>query len=107
MVNIIRRDNITKEPLPRHITVGAFKDRLGVNALSLAISTNPICIALREMLYDRAYVDLDRQDLAQYMQILVDNNLPEASPLFPGSAPLTQDYVNSILSDPVQDNERP
>lgn len=96
-------------PLPelRYITVGAFKDRLGVNALALAVSVNPVCVAMREMLYDRSFVDLDRADLRSYLMMLVNNNLPEARPEFPGSGPLTEQMVDDILGAPVQDYERP
>jgi hypothetical protein len=97
---------VPPEP-PKWITVGAFKDRLGINALALAVSTNPICTALREMMYDRAYIDLERQDLAQYLQLLVVNNLPEARPEFPGSGPLTQEIVDNIITAPIQQYERP
>lgn len=92
---------------PKIITVGAFKDRLGINALALAVSANPVCVAMREMLYDRSFVDLDRADLRSYLMMLVNNNLPEARPEFPGSGPLTEQMVDDILGAPVEIYERP
>ena len=84
----------------RQITVGDFKDRLGANALAIAVSTHPICIALKEMLYDRGMVDLDSTQLYDYLMLLVNNNLPEADPNFPGSGPLTLAAVKQILELP-------
>lgn len=84
----------------RLLSVGAFKDKLGPNALAMAVSTHPICQALREMLYDRESVDLDSPRLYEYMMLLVNNNLPEADPNFPGSGPLTADIVKIILDVP-------
>jgi hypothetical protein len=87
----------------RIISVGEFKDRLDWSALAIAVSTHPICVALREMLYDRPGVDLDSPRLYAYLMLLVNNNLPEADTNFPGSAPLTVDDVKRILElpDPV------
>lgn len=84
----------------RIISVGEFKDRLEWNAFAIAVSTHPICVALREMLYDRPGVDLDSPRLYTYLMLLVNNNLPEADPNFPGSAPLTEDDVKRILDLP-------
>lgn len=84
----------------RPISVGEFKDRLGWNAFAIAVSTHPICIALREMLYDRQLVDLDSPRLYEYLMLLVNNNLPVADPNFPGSGPLTQDMINIVLDIP-------
>lgn len=85
----------------RPITVGEFKDRLGWNAMAIAVSTHPICIALKEMLYDRQILDLDSTRLYEYMMLLVNNSLPVADPNFPGSGPLTEEQVKRILEIPL------
>ena len=92
---------------PRQISVGAFKDRLGVDALAIAVSAHPVCVAVREMLYDRKAVDLGRPDAAAFLGMLAAAGQPEASPLFPGSGPMTQDKITAILSAPIRDEERP
>lgn len=85
----------------RLLTVGEFKDRLGWNAMAIAVSTHPICIALKEMLYDRQVLDLDSPRLYEYMMLLVNNGLPSADPNFPGSGPLTEEQVRRILDIPL------
>lgn len=86
----------------RLISVGEFKDKLGMNALAIAVSTHPICIALKEMLYDRPAIDLDSTRLYEYMMMLVNNNLPEADPNFPGSGPFTEEMVKIVLEVPPE-----
>lgn len=93
--------------LPRHLSVGAFKDRLGVDALAIAVSAHPVCVAVREMLYDRKLVDLDRPDAQAFLGMLMTTNQPEANPLFPGSGPMTEAKIAAILGAPIQDRERP
>lgn len=95
-----------EQTYPPHISVGAFKDRLGANALSIAVSTHPVCIALREMLYDRKFVDLSRSDVRGMLMLLVSNSLPDAIEFFPGSGPLTAQQVDDILTTPIQPLER-
>lgn len=81
----------------RLISVGEFKDKLGSNALAIAISVHPICVALKELLYDRQVVDLDSPRLYEYLMLLANNSLPEADPNFPNSGPLTEEQVKLIL----------
>lgn len=94
-------------PTVRRISVGAFKDRLGMDALAIAVSNHPVCVALREMLYDRKWIDLDRPDAGRFLDMLVAANEPAANPLFPGSGPMTPEKRAQILGAPVQDAERP
>lgn len=92
----------------RLVSVGEFKDKLGWNAMAIAVSTHPICVALKEMLYDRQNIDLDSSRLYEYLMLLVNNNLPEANPNFPGSGPLTEEWVKILLDippPPLQYNE--
>lgn len=98
---------IPEKSVVRHVSVGAFKDRLGVDALAIAVSTHPICVALREMLYDRKVVDLDRPDTGRFLDMLIAAGEPAANPLFPGSGPMTTEKMVVILGAPVEDNERP
>ena len=93
--------------LPRQLSVGAFKDRLGMDALAIAVSTHPVCVAVREMLYDRKLVDLDRPDAAAFLGMMASAGQPEANPLFPGSGPMTPEKIAAILGAPIQDRERP
>lgn len=91
----------------RQITVGAFKDRLGVDALALATSTNEVCRAAKEMLYDRKFVDLDAPMTNMLLDMLIASSQPAANPLFPGSGPITSSKKTQILGAAVNDNERP
>lgn len=93
--------------VPKKITIGAFKDRLGATALALSVSTDPICIAVREILLNRSVIDLGSETIRNYMMLLVTNNLPASNPLFPGSGPLTEERVNEILSTPASSSELP
>lgn len=96
-----------EQALPNHITVGALKDRMGMDALAISVSTNPICIALKEMLYDRKFVDLDRPQVGQFFDMLISANQPEANPLFPGSGPITTQKKEQYLSKTILQIERP
>lgn len=94
--------------LPRHLSVGAFKRRLGMDALSIANSQHPVCIALRELLYDQPHVDLSEGgDLDKYLDMLIATAQPDAHPMFPGSGPMTAEKKAAILGAPIQDRERP
>ena len=93
--------------LPRHLSVGAFKDRLGMDALAMAVSSHPVCVAVREMLYDRKLVDLDRPDLQAFLGMLMAAGQPEENPVFPGAGPMTEAKIAAILAAPIQDMERP
>lgn len=90
-----------------HVSVGAFKDRLGMDALAIAVSAHPVCVALREMLYDRKRVELDRPDVLAFLNMLIAASQPAADPTFPGSGPMTVEKRDAILGAPVQDGERP
>lgn len=93
--------------LPNHITVGALKDRMGMDALAISVSDNPICIALKEMLYDRKFVDLDRPQVGQFFDMLILSNQPQANALFPGSGPMTTKKKEQYLSKTILPIERP
>ena len=92
---------------PNHITVGSLKDRMGMDALAIAVSSHPVCVALREMLYDRKFIDLDRPQTAQFLDMLINASQPAADPNFPGSGPMTESKKNLILSTNIQEMERP
>ena len=100
------------EPEPvlqrRFITIGAFQRRIGVMT-SFAINTdaNEICVALRAYVATLRHVDLDDPDTAAMLGMLAINNLPAANPKVPGSAPITAQKIQDILSAPVQESERP
>ncbi|MFZ9959371.1 MAG: hypothetical protein ACO3GP_03175 [Candidatus Limnocylindrus sp.] len=91
----------------KRISVGAFKDRLGMDALAIAVSGHPVCVALREMLYDRKHVDMSRPDVRGFLDMMIVAGQPEASPVFPGSGPMTAEKKAAILDTPVSDPERP
>lgn len=93
---------------PRHITEGAWKDRLGFALVAgIAASPHPICIGMKEMLNNRAHVDLDRPDLPVLLGMMVEQSLPEPIPGLPGSGPITADKVDEVLGGPVLEEERP
>lgn len=92
---------------PRHITVGAVKDRLGMDALAISVSTHDACRAVKEMMYDRQFVDLDSDKTASLLDLLIAAGQPEANPMFPGSGPMTEEKKNAVLSGEVLDSERP
>lgn len=80
-------------PEPRHISVGSFFDRFGSEKINILASTDPVVQALVRDASVRKFIDLDRLDLAQAMQLLVSKGFaidPDA-----------------ILNAPVQANERP
>ncbi|MFC7408704.1 hypothetical protein [Hydrogenophaga atypica] len=93
---------------PRHITEGAWKDRLGFALVAgIAASTHPICIGMKEMLNNRAHVNLDRPDLPVLLGMMVEQSLPEPIPGLPGSGPITADKVAEVLGGQVLEEERP
>lgn len=94
-------------PPPPHVSVGAFKDRLGMDAHAIAVSTHPACVAAREALVGRKYVDLVRPDVAALLDLLIATNQPAANALFPGSGPITAEKKAAILTAPVLGSERP
>ncbi len=96
------------ESRPRHITEGAFKDRLGFALVTgIAASTHPVCLGLREMVNNRNFIDLDRADLPVLLGQMVALSLPEAIPGIDGSGPLTSGKVTSVLTAEILEGERP
>lgn len=85
---------------------GPFKDRLGVDGLAIAASSHPVCAAVREMLYDRKYVDLKGEKVSILLDMLIATGQPEASPYFPGSSPMTPAKKAVILDTPPTAEER-
>lgn len=93
---------------PRHITEGAWKDRLGFALVTgIAASTHPICVGLKEMLNNRRYVDLDRPDLPVLLGQMVALSLPAPVDGLPGSGPITAAKVAEVLGGVVREEERP
>lgn len=93
---------------PRHISEGAFKDRLGAPlVVGIAASSHPVCLGLREMLNNRDFIDLDRADLPVMLAQMVALQLPAAVPRMPGSGPLTAEKVAQVLGAAVREDERP
>ena len=83
------------EPAPeaRHISLGAFFDRIGPGRYAILADANPLVQALIRDVSVRKYIDLSRDDLAAGLQMLVDA----------GHAI----DVQTILSSPVLPGERP
>lgn len=79
-------------PEPRHISVGAFFDRFNSEKINILASTDPVVQALVRDASVRKFIDLDRPDLVQAMQLLVskDFNID----------------IDAILNAPVQPNEK-
>lgn len=88
------------------IDVGPFRDRLGMDTLAIASSTHPVCLGVKEMLYDRKYIDLKDQRVSQLLDILIATNQPAASAYFPGSGPMTLVKKDLILNTPTTESER-
>ena len=57
-------------PEPRHITVGAFFDRFGEAKWAILSSTDPLVQALVKDVSVRKFIDLDRPDLLQGLQMI-------------------------------------
>ena len=85
----------TPEPVPepRHITVGAFFDRFGAAKLSLLASPDLTVQALIKDASVRKFIDLDRPDLLQALQLVQSL----------GFAIDAEQIVNA----PIQPSERP
>ena len=60
------------EPLPRHITVGAFFDRFGASKWAILADTTPTVQAVIKDASVRKYIDLDRADLPAGLQVIID-----------------------------------
>ena len=85
---------------------GPFKDRLGVDGLAIGASTHPACLAAKEMLYDRKYVDLKGAQAAALLDMLIATAQPAANAIFPGSGPMTADKKAAILNTPISDEDK-
>jgi hypothetical protein len=95
-------------PQPRIVTIGSFKRRIGVmTVFALSTSKNKVCVALRSYLSDLRHVDLDNPETGQMLGMLAMARQPAADPDFPGSGPITLEYIQAILSAPVEEGERP
>jgi hypothetical protein len=88
------------------IDLGPFKGRLGADGMAISVSTNPTCMAVREQLYDRKYIDLKGPELATMIGMLIGQNQPTANPAFPGSAPMTAARAAQITGTPTTEAER-
>lgn len=80
-------------PEPRHITVGALYDRFGAEKYNILASTDPVVQALVKDVSVRKFIDLDRPDLLQGLQLVQSKGFaidPQA-----------------IVSAPIQSDERP
>lgn len=62
----------TPEPAPRHISVGAFFDRFGVDKWAILADQTPSVKAVVQDASVRNFIDLDRPDLPAGLQVLVD-----------------------------------
>lgn len=60
------------EPAPRHISVGAFFDRFGALKWAILADTTPTVKAVVQDASVRKYIDLDRPDLPDGLQVLID-----------------------------------
>lgn len=85
------------DPAEWWIYPGPFKDRLGVDGMAIAASTHPICVAAREMLAGRLYIDLKGAKAAALLDMLIATGQPAASVYFPGSGPMTAEKKAVIL----------
>lgn len=88
------------------IDVGPFRDRLGMDTMAIAASTHPVCLGVKEMLYDRKYIDLKDPRVSQLLDILIATAQPTASAYFPGSGPMTLIKKDIILNTPTTESER-
>ena len=80
-------------PEPRHIAVGSFFDRFGAEKYNILASTDPVVQALIKDVSVRKFIDLDRPDLLQGLQLVQSKGFaidPQA-----------------IVSAPVQPEEKP
>lgn len=89
----VAEPEVPTPPEPRHITVGALYDRFGAEKWGILSSTDPTVQALIKDSSVRKFIDLDRADLLQGLQMLVVKGFP----IDP----------QAIVSAPVQDYEKP
>jgi len=99
-------ESLPENPELWWIDVGPFRDRLGMDTLAIAASTHPVCLGVKEMLYDRKYIDLKDPRVAQLLDILIATAQPTANVYFPGSGPMTLIKKDIILNTPTTENER-
>ena len=78
---------------PKHLSVGSFFDRFGAFKYPILASTNVGVQALIKDCSVRTFIDLDRPDLPIALQMIVDAGFAI--------------NVNSILTSPILDSERP
>lgn len=78
---------------PQHISVGAFFDRFGVHKYPILASTDPGVQALIKDCTVRSFIDLTRPDLPLGLGIIT-------------TAGFAID-TNAILTNPIQEYERP
>ena len=97
---------IPEDPRVWWLDVGPFKDRLGMDTLAIAASSHPVCLAVKEMLYDRKYIDLKDPKVSQLLDILIATSQPDASAYFPGSGPMTPQKKDIIINTPTLEDER-
>lgn len=97
---------LTEDPRIWWLDVGPFKDRLGMDTLAIAASSHPVCLAVKEMLYDRKYIDLRDPKVTQLLDILIATSQPDTSPYFPGSGPMTAQKKDIIINAPTTESER-
>ena len=77
----------------RHISVGAFYDRFGTHKWSILADNSPYVRAVIQDASVREYIDLDRDDLQQGLQIIVNAGYPID--------------IQKIIDAPVEDKEKP
>lgn len=94
-------------PDVRRVSIGAFKDRLGMDAHAIAVSAHPACVAAREAIVGRKWVDLGGPTTSWLFDLLIFVSQPVANPMFPGSGPMTLAKKTAILSAPVLESELP
>ncbi len=94
------------DPRWKWISVGSFKDRLGSDAMAIAVSSHDVCRAAIETLNGREYVDLANEGLIGLLALMVATEQPTANALFPNSGPMTEEKVKAILETPTTESER-
>lgn len=95
------------DPKLWHVSVGAFKDRFGVDGPAIYASTHPICKGVVGLLEGRQRVDLKRPLVAQMLDAMIAAGQPAADPAWPGSGPMTAEKRDAILNTPPLEDERP
>lgn len=86
-------DSDNDAPVVRHISVGSFYDRFGAEKYAILSSTDPLVQALIKDTSVRKFIDLDRLDLLQGLQIVQSKGFAVDPQV--------------IVSAPIQPDERP